>query len=159
MKHIFFICLRRKKQVTIYFLFSVQLFAAVYPFMSNHQYLYPPIPMPSSYNKAVCYMTGLKPYLASQYEFMLISRCTHALQSSLSSCICCIHPSFTLSLSVYSSPLFLSPSLGLTYQEASDVCWCPFLFTFPTCLCFLYNCFAHLPNIPLPFHRVFLCFL
>ncbi|KAM7380671.1 hypothetical protein PAMP_003949 [Pampus punctatissimus] len=49
----------------------VQLIAAVHPFMSNHQCLYPHIPMPGSYSKpvAVCYMTALKLYLTSQYIF------------------------------------------------------------------------------------------
>ncbi|CAK6970292.1 Hypothetical predicted protein [Scomber scombrus] len=50
---------------------EVQLIAAVHPFMSNHQCLYPHIPMPGSYSKtvAVYYMTPLRLYLTSQYMF------------------------------------------------------------------------------------------
>lgn len=82
-----FICLcekkRKKKErfcAHICFLFSVQLIAAVYPFMSNHRCMYPHIPMPGSSSEpvAVCFMTALSlclslPGIFSQFK--LISRC------------------------------------------------------------------------------------
>lgn len=50
----------------VYFLFSVQLIAAVYPFMSNHRCPYPHIPVPGSSSKpvAVCFTAALKVLLA-----------------------------------------------------------------------------------------------
>lgn len=115
--------------VHIYFLFSVQFIAAVYPFMSNHQCLYPHIPMPGSYSKpvAVCFMTAVKLYLTSQYIFTVQADqqvCTALsktplslfLSRSLSSCVRCIHPSLSLSVSLSFSiivSLSLFPTLSV----------------------------------------------
>lgn len=127
--------------------------------MSNHQCLYPHIPMPGSYSKtvAVYYMTPLKLYLTSQYMFTVQADqqvCT-ALQNptfslflsrSLSSCIRCIHPFLTLSLSV-SLLLFLSVAFPLSvwFPKKWHVWWCGFLVTSLTCFYYLYSlchCFA-----------------
>lgn len=120
----------------IYFLFSVQHTAAVYPLMSNHQCLYPHIPLSGSYNKpvAVCFMTALKLYLASQYIFTVqadqqvctaLQNPTFSLSVTFSIFLCQMHSSLYLCLSQFLSyccSLSLSHSLSLTYHEASDVC-------------------------------------
>lgn len=127
-----FVCVEKKKFcIHIYFLFSVQFMAAVYPFMSNHQCLYPHIPVPGSYTKpvAVCFMTALKLYLTSQYisTIQVDQQVCTALQNPLSlllsrflsSCVRCIHPSLSFSLTISLSMsvsllLFLSVSFPLS---------------------------------------------
>lgn len=61
MKLPYFYLSKNRFCVLIYFLFSVQFIAAVYPFLSNHQCPYPHIPTPRSYGKlvAVCLTTAL----------------------------------------------------------------------------------------------------
>lgn len=128
-----FICLWKNWFcVHIYFLFSVQLIAAVYPFMSNHQCLYPHIPVPGSYSKPVtlCFMTALKLYLTSQ--------CIFTVQADQQVCTA-LHPTFSLSVTFSYLPVWdafiplsqflyccfslsLSLSLCLASQEASYVC-------------------------------------
>lgn len=122
---LFFICLCEKTGfVFTYFLFSVQLIAAVYPFMSNHQCLYPHIPVPGSYSKlvAVCFMTALKLYLASQCIFTVQAAGVHCSTPHflsfchvlLPSCVRYIHPFLSLSISSVSLLLFLTVSFPLS---------------------------------------------
>lgn len=74
---------RQKKTPTgvhICFLFSVQLIAAVCPFMSNHQCMYPHIPTAGSLSRrvAVCFGATSKARLSlpgTFSKFKLISRC------------------------------------------------------------------------------------
>lgn len=133
---------RKKKNrfcVHIYFLFSVQLIAAVYPFMSNHQCLYPHIPMPGSYNNpvSVCFMA--EPQTVCRFPVYFHSsnqsagvHCStkphflsfcHVLYLPVSDAfIPLTHPLFLSQFLYYCFFLSLSHSIRLTYQEASNVC-------------------------------------
>lgn len=162
---LFVLCKKKeKKKVRAHFcfLFSVQLIAAVYPFMSNHRCMYPHIPMPGSSSEpvAVCFTTALSlclslPGIFSQFK--LISRCALLykktplslfLSHSLSSCVRCIHPSLSHSLYLSASvSLLLSLSfplsVRLTKKHLLCMGWCPLLATCPTfCFCAFFNCFA-----------------
>lgn len=128
-------CKKRKTEKTplgvhICFLFSVQLIAAVCPFMSNHQCMYPHIPTAGSLSQrvAVCFGATSKARLSlpgTFSKFKLISRCALLykknplslfLSRSLSSCVRFLSRSVSRFLCCYR--LSLSHT---DYQEATTL--------------------------------------